>query len=392
MGKIVQVNPDYQGVSLPPDGRFYNAGASVTLTDAEYSALPVSTTRAISVLSSTTDPTRSTTGSPQSLGDAAAKVHTHAESDVSTLVADLALRVQLSGAWTASTAVIAYALYRLPTGGFGYVTAARTTRASFDATERAAWTFLPGGHYEVVSSGTSATWTPPTGIDSAVAKLFAAGGSGGSGGTALTSGGVTTQVGGGGGGAGTVETYRLTGLSTNTAPVCTIGAGGVSQNGVAANGVAGTTGIQGGDTTVLYNGITYTAKGGAGGSGGAANSTATTNGGAYGSSAQIGTAWMFGAGGTASSSSGLGTVGSEIVGGGAGGPASGTLGGLGGNARTAPGLVVTSQSGKTATTAGGAGTAATQPGCGGAGGGAGAPGGASGASGAGAGGQIEWTF
>jgi hypothetical protein len=296
-------------------------------------------------------------------------------------------------AWAASTAVAANTLYRLPTGGLAYVTAGRTTRSSFDATERAAWTFLPGGHYELSTSGT--TWVCPTGITQLLRlQLQGAGGGGGGGGSATTSGGVTGQVGGGGGGAGATFTVGGVAVTATTSYTQAIGAAGTSGAGGAANNNPGSNGGVGGDTTIVIGGVTYTAAGGSGGKGSLGNSTTAANGGVYGAGAltTTGTSFVPGTGGIGSTSGFCSIPNGPVIGGGGGCDATATLGGTGGTARTAPGANVSTISTNTGTTAGGAGTAPTELGCGGGGGGGGSLGGAGGAGGAGTAGSAGFWF
>jgi hypothetical protein len=71
MGKVVQVNPGFSAVALPPLNLPFNSGKSTTLTDAEYAALPPATVRAVTVTQSgVLDPVRAAYGNPQSAADA----------------------------------------------------------------------------------------------------------------------------------------------------------------------------------------------------------------------------------------------------------------------------------------------------------------------------------
>lgn len=79
MGKIVQVNTGYTGVTFTPNLRSYSAGESVTLTDAEYAALPSNTLSAITVTNgSVADPAR--INNPSSLTDALTQAQAYSDS------------------------------------------------------------------------------------------------------------------------------------------------------------------------------------------------------------------------------------------------------------------------------------------------------------------------
>jgi hypothetical protein len=80
MGKIVQVNPQFSAVALPPSNLPFKAGQTTTLTDAEYAALPAATTRALTVTQSgVPDPVRTATSSPQSLSEALTKAQAYTD-------------------------------------------------------------------------------------------------------------------------------------------------------------------------------------------------------------------------------------------------------------------------------------------------------------------------
>jgi hypothetical protein len=66
VGKQVTVLSGYTGVALPSalGVQLYDAGAVVTLTDAEYAALPASTTRSLSTASNVAEPNRAPTQDP----------------------------------------------------------------------------------------------------------------------------------------------------------------------------------------------------------------------------------------------------------------------------------------------------------------------------------------
>jgi hypothetical protein len=290
-----------------------------------------------------------------------------------------------SPAWPSAATATAYTLYQLPTGGLGYLTATRTTRASFDATERAFWVFIPGRHFEQITSGT--TWTCPTGIAQARFRLRGGGGGGGGGGSAATG---VAQTGGGGGGAGAALDVDSA-VTATTVYTLAIGAGGVGGSAGAAGGNPGGNGGNGGDTTLIIGGTTYTARGGGRGLGSGAGVTTAVSGGHYGNAGGGSTVAAVPGQGGASAAVAVGL--NNVSGGSGGGTATTTLGGNNGNARTAPGGAVPTPSGNSVTSSGVAGTSATELGCGGGGGGGGTNNtGAGGAGGAGNAGQIKVWF
>lgn len=98
----------------------------------------------------------------------------------------------------------------------------------------------------VYTSGTAQTHNFQSGIACAIVEAIAGGGGGGS--------GNDVGNGGGGGAAGGYFSKRLT--SALTSLTYTVGAGG-------AGGAAGQNhGVAGGDTVIVHDGTTYTAKGG----------------------------------------------------------------------------------------------------------------------------------
>lgn len=297
--------------------------------------------------------------------------------------------------WAANTEFLANQLIRLPTGGLGYSLVDYTTRASFDATERDAWTFVAGGHTERLSGASN--WKCPAGISKALAILQGGGGGGGGAGSA-TAGTGTLQTGGGGGAAGARNEFLVSSLVPGTNYAYSVGAGGTHGAG-GAIGATGTLGGSGGNTTFTGPGGTvYTAPGGSGGGNSGANSTAAATGGAYGvQSLRTITTYVPGCGGYTSTGGGAAPLPIDsVIGGAGGGAATATLGGAGGNARTAPGASVTSPgTGGAGGVAGTAGQTATEPGCGGGGGGGGSgsgTGGAGGNGGDGAAGYVEMRF
>lgn len=315
-------------------------------------------------------------------------------------ILDYAAGVHYAGlpavAWAATTSVSAYQIAKLPTGGLAYQTATRTTRASFDATERAFWTFLPGGHYEAISA--SGSYVVPNGITQIRERVLGGGGGGGGGGTALTSSGTAAQVPASGGGAGISSEQEVVVTAGQTLTV-TVGGGGAGGTGGAVNSNAGTNGSSGTASSVTGSSVT-TVSGAGGGLGAAsgANSTTVVRGGCWGGG---------GAGSPLSSVTAVGIPGTGgmyntananvappgVVGGGAGSVATSTLGGNGGSASTSlPVASIGGASGNTASANGGNGTTATSPGCGGGGGGGGAGGGTGGTGGSGASGLVEFWY
>lgn len=210
-----------------------------------------------------------------------------------------------------------------------------------------AWNSLPyspssAGYatMEVKTSGTS--WTIPAGVRKWKVTLVGGGGQGG--GTATTAG----QVGGGGGSGGYVLGY-FTFVAGQTAMTYSLGAAGSG----AAAGAAGTTG---GDTTVTYNGVTYTASGGVGGT---ANGAGGAGGAASGGTLNIAGGAGANGGTMAATSNYQGTGGNTPLGLGAGGQMPVTAAGNTGNAGSGYGAGGSGGRNGTGTTsrAGGAGTA-----------------------------------
>lgn len=100
MGKIVKVIPPFDSVLLPSNTGWspYRTNAQVTLTDAEYAALPAATARAISLVqSNTADPVRpSTSGNPQSLSDAVTRAQAYTDSKLATLASSNSIHLATS--------------------------------------------------------------------------------------------------------------------------------------------------------------------------------------------------------------------------------------------------------------------------------------------------------
>lgn len=299
--------------------------------------------------------------------------------------------------WTGDTLVEGRTLVRLPTGGMGYRTSDYTTRPTWDATERAAWTFIPGGHHETITSST--TWVVPTGIIRGRVRCIGGGPGSNGGGSATTSGGVANQVGGASSGPALVVEADITfAASTCTA---TIGAAGVKGTGGAANNHPGGFGTPGGDTGFTDGTTQLWAPGGGVGTQSLGNSTAEVFGGGAGASwdtSGVAAAPIVGipgyGGGCKSTVAGYPLATNALVfGGGGGGPAAAGKGGGGGPAVTSRGFgCANGSTGSSSTADGGNGADAVFPGDAGGGGGAGAPGGKGGDGGNGAPGLIELWF
>lgn len=176
---------------------------------------------------------------------------------------------------------------------------------------------------------TSGTWTKPTGCKSVRMVLIGAGGGGGSGHSHATG-----NKGGGGGGAGggiTELVYRATDLPSTL--TVTVGTGGAGGAGVSGN-TNGNPGSAGGATSVSASGTTYGyAAGGAAGQGG------TNSGGSGGVVGVLGDALYAGNEGGAGGNPGVvGNVGAAGIGaaggGGGGGMTSGGTTANGGNGGT----------------------------------------------------------
>ncbi len=164
--------------------------------------------------------------------------------------------------------------------------------------------------FQILTSGTGATYTRPAGITSILVELVGGGGGGGGGTTVATYG-----IGCGGGGGGYARKYYATAASSYTYTVGAAGVGGTN---------AATPATGGGNTTF----DTVTANGGGLGGAGAsmaASAITTTNGGAGGASSggDINMSGMPGTNGISGVNFGLGGGGGASIFGGAG-QASGT--------------------------------------------------------------------
>lgn len=104
--------------------------------------------------------------------------------------------------------------------------------------------------FQVLTTGTGATYTKPSNVTSILIEMVGGGGGGGGASSSATGG----SAGGGGGGGGYVRAYISPASSTYTYSVGTSGAGGAAGNNA---------GTSGGNTTFS----TFTANGGAGGGG-----------------------------------------------------------------------------------------------------------------------------
>jgi hypothetical protein len=190
------------------------------------------------------------------------------------------------------------------------------------------WQHLPLTDIQLYTTAGTATWTKPVGCKTVRAILIGGGGGGGSGHASASS-----NRGGGGGGAGggiTEITYQASSLPSNL--TVTVGAGGAGGAGVVSNN-DGNPGVAGTASTLTATGTTYARA--AGGAAGAQGTNTTGAGGAVGA---LGDALYAGgaggAGGTpgVAGSAGAATIGAPGGGGGAGMSSSGTTanGGNGG--------------------------------------------------------------
>jgi len=191
------------------------------------------------------------------------------------------------------------------------------------------WQHTAGTDVQRFTTAGTATWTKPTGCKSVRMVLIGAGGGGGSGHSHASG-----NKGGGGGGAGggiTELVYRATDLPSTL--TVTIGTGGAGGTGVSGN-TNGNPGSAGGATSVSASGTTYgSAAGGAAGQGG------TNSGGSGGVVGVLGDALYAGnAGGAGGNPATVGNVGAAGIGaaggGGGGGMNSGGTTANGGNGGT----------------------------------------------------------
>lgn len=149
-------------------------------------------------------------------------------------------------------------------GEFGFETDTNRLKVGDGVT---AWNSLPYGpsvnanngsgfsNMVVQTSGAAASWSLPAQLldGGAKFKVTIVGGGGQGGGTAATAG----QIGGGGGSGGVVVVY-LTSVAGQSTMTYTVGAAG-------SGAAAGANGTNGGASSIIYNGNTYTAGGGVGG-------------------------------------------------------------------------------------------------------------------------------
>jgi len=111
------------------------------------------------------------------------------------------------------------------------------------------------GYTALTTSSTGIqTYTVPQGVDTITVTMYGAGGGGGE---ATGRYGQTDD--GLGGGSGSKCVFVLEEIRPGTTLTVDVGAGGIAGNGYEQSG------DDGGDTTLTYGGITYTAGGGAGG-------------------------------------------------------------------------------------------------------------------------------
>lgn len=238
------------------------------------------------------------------------------------------------GSWSNATTLTAF-LNAFTSSLAGVVPASGGGTANWLRAD-ATWGSPPGRRLATRLLTGSGTYTPTTGTNTAIVWLQAGGGGGG---------GATTGANfsaGGGGGSGVALQLIVTSVTTGGAFAC--GAAGTA-------GTAGATGGTGGDSTIVINGVTYTAKGGTGGVGmintaiasdalGGAGASGSTTGSAIlrevsfpgqrgfvagaGQFPGPGASSMFGAGGN-----GVGVAARGFGAGGAGGANGGVTGGVG---------------------------------------------------------------
>ena len=203
------------------------------------------------------------------------------------------------------------------------------------------WQHTPTTVVQSFTSAGSATWTKPTGCKT-VRFILAGGGGGGGSGHAHAS----SNRGGAGGGAGggiTEISYRAADLPSTL--TITVGAGGAGGAGVVASN-DGNPGVAGSATTVTASGITYArAAGGAGGAQG------TNSAGAGGAAGALGDALYAGGAGGAGGAPGVaGAVGAATI---------GCPGGGGGGGMTSAGTTANGGNGGTRMSIGTGGSGAT---------------------------------
>ena len=147
------------------------------------------------------------------------------------------------------------------TNGAAKMTVAVSTGATTIAGQ---YTFLNRQICTNVCTGTgTTTYTPTTGARGAIIRMCGAGGGGGG----ATGGASSDSTGGGGASGAYIEFHVGFANSTITGGAWTQGTAGTA--GTAGNNNGGT----GGDSTLVVNGATATAKGGTGGIGNASNNT-----------------------------------------------------------------------------------------------------------------------
>ena len=191
------------------------------------------------------------------------------------------------------------------------------------------WQHVPLTDIQLYTTAGTATWTKPVGCKTVRAILIGGGGGGGSGHASTSS-----NRGGGGAGAGggiTEITYQASSLPSTL--TVTVGAGGAGGAGVVSNN-DGNPGVAGTASTLTSTGTTYArAAGGAGGAQG------TNSAGAGGAAGTLGDALYAGGAGGAGGAPGVaGTAGAATIGapggGGGGGMTSGGTTANGGNGGT----------------------------------------------------------
>ena len=125
----------------------------------------------------------------------------------------------------------------------------------------------------IYTSGSAATHTWDARTTQAIVRMVGAGGGGGG----AKAGGVSGNQGAGGGGAaGGYLEKLLTAIDVTATPTATYTVG---SKGTGGTGSSGSNGNTGNDSTLVFNAVTYTAKGGLGGNGVTVSATNSTLGG-----------------------------------------------------------------------------------------------------------------